>query len=105
MAKISSLGVLRLRAVNTLLGDRSARRFAQDDGLVRSSEKHSGGVYQKTREIKKVTTSQHDGFVVSWRCKKQRLFCLLTWLPDSGEVCGFSSASRMPLNRRLNQFL
>jgi hypothetical protein len=30
----ASSGVLRLRAVNPLLGDRSARRFAQDDGLV-----------------------------------------------------------------------
>src|SRR5216683_1936900 len=34
MGKTSILGVLRLRAVNPLLGDTSARRFAQDDGLV-----------------------------------------------------------------------
>ena len=35
----SILGVLRLRAINPLLSDRSARRFAQDDGFVVSFEK------------------------------------------------------------------
>jgi hypothetical protein len=30
----SIVGVLRLRAIHPLLGDRFARRFAQDDGLV-----------------------------------------------------------------------
>jgi hypothetical protein len=33
------LGVLRLRARNPLLRDRSARRFAQDDGSVGEPEK------------------------------------------------------------------
>jgi hypothetical protein len=31
MSKAGIVGVLRLRAINPLLGDGSARRFAQDD--------------------------------------------------------------------------
>jgi hypothetical protein len=38
------------------------RRFAQDDGLVGVLKNILAGV-PKTREIKKVTTSQDDGFV------------------------------------------
>jgi hypothetical protein len=34
MVKISALGVLRLRAVKPSVYDRSAKRFAQDDGFV-----------------------------------------------------------------------
>jgi hypothetical protein len=55
---ISIAGVLRLRAVDPLLGDWSARRFAQDDGLV-------GGLknipIRWAKNGKKVTTSQDDG--------------------------------------------
>jgi hypothetical protein len=39
------------------------RRFAQDDGLVGVLKNIRAGC-TKTREIKKVTTSQDDGFVV-----------------------------------------
>src|SRR6266702_7415500 len=55
----SILGVLRLRALNPLSGDSSARRFAQDDGLVGVLKNMLVGC-TKTREIKKVTTSQDD---------------------------------------------
>jgi hypothetical protein len=58
----SIAGVLRLRAMKHLLGDRSARRFAQDDGLVGVLKAFWLGV-PKAREIKKVTTSQDDGLV------------------------------------------
>jgi hypothetical protein len=34
MGKISILGVLRLRAIKPSVCDRSAKRFAQDDGFV-----------------------------------------------------------------------
>jgi hypothetical protein len=34
MGKISTLGVLRLRAIKPSVCDRSAKRFAQDDGFV-----------------------------------------------------------------------
>src|ERR1700691_3563011 len=57
----SIVGVLRLRAINSLLSDRSARRFAQDDGLVGVLKTVWLGV-TKTRKIKKVTTSQDDDF-------------------------------------------
>src|ERR1700689_4336645 len=39
----SIVGVLRLRAINPLLSDRSARRFAQDDGLVGVLKQQSVG--------------------------------------------------------------
>src|SRR3981081_3214711 len=57
--RLRSGQALRLRAVNPLLGGRSARRFAQDDGLVGVLKNILVGV-PKTREVKKVTTSQDD---------------------------------------------
>src|SRR5216683_6142194 len=63
MGKTSILGVLRLRAVNPLLGDRSARRFAQDDGLVGVLKNILVGC-TKTREIKK---SQPLRMTALWR--------------------------------------
>jgi hypothetical protein len=38
MGKKSILGVLRLRAIKAAICDRSAKRFAQDDGFVRGLE-------------------------------------------------------------------
>ena len=55
-------GVLRLRAIKPLLCDRSAKRFAQDDGFVEEVENIWLGV-QKHRKIEKVTGSQDDDFV------------------------------------------
>jgi hypothetical protein len=49
------LGVLRLRARNPLLSDRSARRFAQDDGLVGVLKNLLVGCV-KTTKIKKSQT-------------------------------------------------
>jgi hypothetical protein len=60
--KISITGVLRLRAISAVSRDRSAKRFAQDDGFV-AGLKHSWLGMQNTRKIEKVTGSQHDGFV------------------------------------------
>jgi hypothetical protein len=56
------LGVLRLRARNPLLSDRSERHFAQDDGPVGVLENLLVGCV-KTTKIKKVTTSEDDDFV------------------------------------------
>jgi hypothetical protein len=36
--KVSTLGVLQLRAIKPAVYDRSAKRFAQDDGFVRGLE-------------------------------------------------------------------
>jgi hypothetical protein len=58
----SIVGVLRLRAINPLLSDRSARRFAQDDGLVGILKNLLVGC-TKTTKIKKVKSSQDDGLV------------------------------------------
>ena len=52
----SIVGVLRLRAINPLLSDRSARRFAQDDAFVGGLKNPLVGCV-KTTKIKKVTTS------------------------------------------------
>src|SRR5260370_41150717 len=57
MGKISSLEVLRLRAIKRVSRDKSVTRFAQD-----------------------------DDFVVSWRCKKQRL---LGFLLSAREVSAY----------------
>src|SRR5271154_3164987 len=53
----SIAGVLRLRAISRPLCNRSARRFAQDDGFVGGS-RNIRLVVQKTRKIEKVTDSQ-----------------------------------------------
>ena len=60
----SIAGVLRLRAIRPAVCDRSAKRFAQDDGFV-GGLKYSWLDMQKTRKIEKVTGSQDDVFVVS----------------------------------------
>src|ERR1700733_9038306 len=39
----STAGVLRLRAINSLICDRSARRFAQDDAFLKGIEKRLVG--------------------------------------------------------------
>jgi hypothetical protein len=59
---IGALGVLRLRAGNPLLSDRSARCFAQDDGLVGVLKKPSGWVCKK-HKINKATDSRDDSSV------------------------------------------
>ncbi len=56
------LGVLRLRAQKPLLSDRSARRFAQDDGFVGVLETLPVGC-AKNSKIKKVTTSRDDNSI------------------------------------------
>ena len=56
---VSIAGVLRLRAINPLLCDRSARRFAQDDGFAEGTEEHLVA-YEKREKIEKVTGSQDD---------------------------------------------
>ena len=55
----SIAGGLRLRAINHLLFDRSARRFAQDDAFSEGTEKHLVGC-KKREKIEKVTGSQDD---------------------------------------------
>ena len=54
--------VLRLRAINSLIRDRSAKRFAQDDAFVEGLEKHLVG-FEKHGKIEKVTSSQDDAFL------------------------------------------
>jgi hypothetical protein len=49
--------VLRLRATSRRLCDRSARRFAQDDGFV-EVEKSFGQACTKHEKIEKVTSSE-----------------------------------------------
>jgi hypothetical protein len=56
------LGVLRLRAVDPLSGDRSARRFAQDDGLVGGLKYIPVGC-ATNKKYQNVTTAQDDGLV------------------------------------------
>jgi hypothetical protein len=48
MGKISILGVLRLRATEPCSHDKSAKRFAQDDGFVRGLEKQLVGYAENT---------------------------------------------------------
>jgi hypothetical protein len=48
----SIAGVLRLRAIKPSVCDRSAKRFAQDDGFVRGLEIQLVG-YAETRKIEK----------------------------------------------------
>ena len=48
----SIAGVLRLRAISRPLCDRSARRFAQDDGFV-GGEKHPVSYAENTKRSKK----------------------------------------------------
>ena len=62
-------GTGRLRAINSLICDRSARRFApaasrgrQDDASLEGIEKHLVGS-KKHGKIEKVTSSQDDDFV------------------------------------------
>jgi hypothetical protein len=42
MGKLSAAEVLRLRAINGCVHDKSVRRSAQDDGFVGGFEKHPG---------------------------------------------------------------
>jgi hypothetical protein len=65
MGEISILGVLRLRAIEPPVCDRSAKRFAQDDGFVEVSRASNtaGWFCRKHEKIEKVTGSQNDGFV------------------------------------------
>jgi hypothetical protein len=58
----SIAGVLRLRAISSPSCDRSARRFAQDDGFEEGVEKHLVGC-KKYEKFEKVTGSQDDDFV------------------------------------------
>jgi hypothetical protein len=55
MGKISILGVLRLRAIKPSVCDRSAKRFAKDDGFVGGLKglKYSQLDMQKTRKDRK----------------------------------------------------
>jgi hypothetical protein len=55
---ISIAGVLRLRAIKPIVCDRSAKRFAQDDGFVGGLKIQLIGI-----SIEKVTGSQDDVFV------------------------------------------
>src|SRR5580700_7226566 len=48
----SIAGVLRLRAVNPLLCNRSARRFAQDDAFLEGTKKHLVGAKSAKRSKK-----------------------------------------------------
>jgi hypothetical protein len=59
--KISIVGVLRLRAIKPLFCERSAKRFAQDDGFVAELEIQLVGYAGK--KVKKVTGSQDDDLV------------------------------------------
>jgi hypothetical protein len=53
MGKISSAGVLRLRAIKPSVCDRSAKRFAQDDGFVGGLEIQLVGYAESTKRSKK----------------------------------------------------
>jgi hypothetical protein len=48
MGRISIAGVLRLRAIKPSVCDRSAKRFAQDDGFVRGLEIQLAGHAENT---------------------------------------------------------
>ena len=58
----SIAGVLRLRAIKPSVCDRSAKRFAQDDGFVGGLET-ADWICRKHEKIEKVTGSQDDDFV------------------------------------------
>jgi hypothetical protein len=62
MGKISTAGVLRLRAKSAVSRDKSVRRSAQDDGVVGGLEIRLVGC-RKHEKIEKVTGSQDDVFV------------------------------------------
>src|ERR1700730_14648271 len=64
---MSALGVLRLRAVNPSLCDRSATRFAQDDGFARGKA-HLVGCAKSTKDRKK---SQALRMTFLWELKKE----------------------------------
>ena len=53
MGRISIAGVLRLRAIKPSVCDRSAKRFAQDDGFVRGLEIQLVGYAENTKRSKK----------------------------------------------------
>jgi len=53
MGEISTLGVLRLRARKPSVYDRSAKRFAQDDGFVRGLEIQLVGYADNTQRSRK----------------------------------------------------
>jgi hypothetical protein len=53
MGRISTLEVLRLRAIKPSVCDRSAKRFAQDDGFVGGLEIQLVGYAENTKRPKK----------------------------------------------------
>jgi hypothetical protein len=53
MGGISTLEVLRLRAIKLSVCDRSAKRFAQDDGFVGGLEIQLVGYAENTKRSKK----------------------------------------------------
>jgi hypothetical protein len=53
MSRISTLGVLRLRATNAVSRDKSVRRSAQDDVFVRGLEIQLVGYAENTKRTKK----------------------------------------------------
>ena len=59
----SIAGVLRLRAINTLICDRSARRFAQDDAFLEGVEKHLVGSKNTGRSKKSQALGMTKGRV------------------------------------------
>ena len=72
MRKIGTAGVLRLRAIRRPLCDRSARRFAQDDGFV-GAEKLSVSCVENTKDQKK---SQALRMSALWGLKRFRFRCV-----------------------------
>jgi hypothetical protein len=58
----SIAGVLRLRAIKPSVCDRSAKRFAQDDGFVGGLEIQLVGYAEKHEKIERVTGSQDGPF-------------------------------------------
>jgi hypothetical protein len=97
MGEISTLGVLRLRAREPSVYDRSAKRFAQDDGFVRGL-KYSSLDMQKTRDRSVTRSAQDDDFVVSFDEKhpKQAGACGAA-RPDFGSE--IKSATAVPVCR------
>jgi hypothetical protein len=51
MGKISTLEVLRLRATKLSVCDKSAKRFAQDDGFVGGLEIHWLDIHRKSQRL------------------------------------------------------
>ena len=93
----SIAGVLRLRAINPLLCDRSARRFAptarrgrQDDAFLEGIKQHLVGC-KKHEKIEKVTGSQDDkgesGASMESGCRSEGVFHHLGWAAGPSVLC------------------